>query len=104
MTLLSLLFTLGCATNYQFTSIGVQVDYYTQSPDQKSDVLFVVDSSGSMAEEQQKLTTNFPYFFEYLVTQGVDYHIGVVSTDMDDENAKGKLREIDGYTYIDLNT
>src|SRR5262245_10491184 len=49
------------------------------------DILFVVDDSGSMKEEQDSLTTNFPRFIDRLSTlQGglPSVHIGVVSTDV----------------------
>jgi hypothetical protein len=49
------------------------------------DILFVVDNSGSMAEEQASLTANFPVFTNVLETiEGglPNVHIGVVSTDV----------------------
>jgi hypothetical protein len=49
------------------------------------DILFVVDDSGSMKEEQDSLQTNFPRFIDRLSTlQGglPSVHIGVVSTDV----------------------
>lgn len=47
------------------------------------DILFVVDDSGSMIEEQASLTNNFPAFINVLNTiEGglPDVHIGVIST------------------------
>lgn len=49
------------------------------------DLLFVVDNSGSMKEEQAGLATNFPKFIQVLqqVQGGLpDVHIGVVSSNM----------------------
>jgi hypothetical protein len=51
----------------------------------KLDVVFVVDNSGSMTEEQQKLVDNFPLFIQQLeqLPGGMpDLHIGVVSSDV----------------------
>jgi hypothetical protein len=51
----------------------------------KVDILFVVDNSNSMAEEQANLIRNFPEFIEVLNTiEGglPDVHIGVISTDV----------------------
>lgn len=51
---------------------------------QKVDLLFVVDSSGSMADEQINLVNAFPGFIEAMRTTLADtdgYHIGVVTTD-----------------------
>jgi hypothetical protein len=44
------------------------------------DVLFVVDNSGSMAEEQQNLIANFPQFIAVLDQSGLDYRVGVTTT------------------------
>lgn len=49
----------------------------------KMDVLFVVDNSGSMAQEQANLATNFPMFIQVLNDSGLDYRVGVTSTGRD---------------------
>ena len=51
----------------------------------KMDILFVVDDSGSMAEEQQNLATNFPMFAQVLAQYQVDgvpldYRVGITTT------------------------
>lgn len=56
------------------------------------DVLFVVDNSGSMADEQANLIASVPGFIDGITQRlGVhtDYHVGVVSTDEADFNAAG---------------
>lgn len=45
-----------------------------------ADILFVVDNSGSMADEQENLARNFDAFIEQIAGAG-DYQIGVVTTD-----------------------
>ncbi|HVO31005.1 MAG TPA: hypothetical protein VMV18_09725, partial [bacterium] len=45
------------------------------------DVLWVVDDSGSMADEQQKLATNFESFIHYFVDLHLDFHMGITTTD-----------------------
>jgi hypothetical protein len=45
------------------------------------DVLFVMDNSGSMAEEQQSVVDSFSTFLEGFTAERIDYHIGIVSTD-----------------------
>jgi hypothetical protein len=65
------------------------------------DVLWVIDNSCSMQEEQTALTGNFDNFVRYFVGSGLDYHIGVVSTDQDDINHNGKLQEYGGHRWID---
>lgn len=51
----------------------------------KMDIVFVVDDSGSMAEEQQNLATNFPMFAQLLSQYQVDgmpldFRIGLTTT------------------------
>lgn len=47
------------------------------------DVLFVIDNSGSMAEEQANLAQNFPQFVSVLDASGLDYRVGVTTTGRD---------------------
>jgi hypothetical protein len=60
------------------------------------DILFVIDNSGSMQEEQDNLATNFPLFIEvldaYQNPQGdsLDYRVAVTTTDTLGANA-GRL-------------
>ena len=56
------------------------------------DILFVIDDSGSMADKQMNLATNFPNFISVLNTiEGglPDVHIGVVSSDMGTKGLDG---------------
>lgn len=65
------------------------------------DVLWVIDDSCSMEDDQASLTAAFPSFMNYFIDIGLDYHIGVVSTDMSAEDGQGKLQEAEGYKWID---
>ena len=60
---------------------------YTPSPDarkcEKIDVLFVIDNSGSMGQEQANLAANFPMFIQVLNESGLDYRVGVTTTGRD---------------------
>ena len=49
--------------------------------EKKVDVLFVMDDSGSMAEEQKNVVDSFDTFLQGFVDMNVDYHIGLVTTD-----------------------
>ena len=81
----------------------VQQDRIVQVTTPSVDVLWVVDNSCSMYEEQTSLTNNFDAFIEYFIDSGLDWHVGVVSTDMDDTSHRGKLRTANGVRYIDEN-
>ena len=45
------------------------------------DILFVVDNSGSMSNDQTNLSVNFSSFINFALTLNVDYHIGITTTD-----------------------
>jgi len=51
----------------------------------KIDVLFVIDNSGSMDQEQQNLIANFPQFISVLDASGLDYRVGVTTSGRDYE-------------------
>ena len=57
-----------------------QTDHFAQQGLAKVDVLFVIDNSGSMMEEQASLAQNFAAFLSGAQQQPVDYHIGVTTT------------------------
>lgn len=62
---------------------GESAQFREINPIRKVDILFIVDNSGSMSEEQQNLATNFPVFMQELgMIQGGDFHIASVSTDL----------------------
>lgn len=52
------------------------------APQNKVDVLLIVDNSGSMGEEQAKLAQNFSAFVGVLEDNGADYRIAVTTTDV----------------------
>jgi len=70
------------------------------------DVLWIIDDSCSMTEEQNALAANFASFVDYFVGSGLDYHIGVVSTDWDNIGGanRGKLQVSGGQRWIDETT
>ena len=63
----------------------VAVDEWIQTGNRTVDVLWMIDSSCSMAFEQQALGANFGTFLEIVDGLGLDYRIGVVTSDMDDD-------------------
>lgn len=63
-------------------------DEFTQITGQDVDVLFVVDNSGSMGDEQQNLASNFQSFIAGAATWQNDYHIGVTTTDLEGDNGR----------------
>lgn len=81
-----------------------QVDVLVQAGTPEVDVLWVVDNSCSMEEEQEGIASNFPVFLDYFEQSGLDWHIGVISTDMGDPLHEGKLQSHVGYRWVDQDT
>ncbi|MEW5742565.1 MAG: vWA domain-containing protein, partial [Myxococcota bacterium] len=55
------------------------------------DVLFVIDDSCSMENDQRALAENFNAFFDAFRQKNVDFHLGAVTTDMNDPLRSGRL-------------
>ena len=64
-----------------------QVDEFVQGSGQEVDVLFVVDNSGSMAEEQDNLARNFSDFIRGADEFQNDFQLGVVTTEAQGDQA-----------------
>jgi hypothetical protein len=92
------------SANPQDVETPIQIDRVVQTTIPSMDVLFVVDNSCSMSEEQASLGTNFPAMLNWFLGSGLDYHIGVVSTDMFDPLESGRLRVAQGASWIDETT
>jgi len=62
------------------------VDEFIQAEGQQVDVLFVVDNSGSMGDDQENLARNFGSFVQggdlLSPDNNVDFHIGVITTEL----------------------
>lgn len=54
-----------------------------------ADILFVVDNSGSMREEQENLAANFRAFINALAGSGGDYRLAIITTDATGQNQCG---------------
>ena len=65
-----------------------QIDRFEQAAEPMVDVLWVVDDSGSMSEEQNNLASNFGEFIRYVTQElNVDFHIAVTTTLADGDMA-----------------
>ena len=86
------LFTLGCRDREIEIYPTTTTDTFQQPALRKVDILLVVDNSGSMKEEQDKLARNFEAFIQSFAVSAIDYHIGVVTTDLDNQTEAGHLQ------------
>jgi len=82
------------------TGAGVGGDWVTETFIQEgnydTDILWVIDNSCSMIEEQTTLADDFISFYDIVETAGVDYHIAAVTTD--NEDFLGNTKVIDSTT------
>lgn len=58
----------------------------------KVDILWMIDSSGSMRDEQAELALRFADFITALIEIGADFQIAVVTTDIADRNQRGRMQ------------
>ena len=70
------------------------------------DILWVIDDSCSMSEEQTALRDNYPVFMDFFLGSGLDYHIGVTSADtnLSFGGLDGTLVSADGVRWLDPST
>ncbi len=86
------------------TTNSNQIDRFEQLRDNKVDILWVVDDSGSMSEEQTQLANNFNAFISFADTLGVDYQVGVITTEVNDASTSGIMWACNGFNTIIRNT
>ena len=72
---------LECNLSGEGVAYSDHVDSFTGSSGSELDVLFVVDNSCSMEPQQEALASMSQLFLTYLIEEGADFHIGVVTTD-----------------------
>lgn len=77
----------GCANEHDYQRMDWEDAFYQAGTDMV-DILWVIDDSNSMANEQMKVAQGFTQFIFAMGTaeDEVDFHLGVVTTDMDEEN------------------
>jgi hypothetical protein len=67
------------------------------------DILWVVDNSGSMADEIQRVKDEFDSFLGDFIDLGLDFHMGVTTTDMVNPAESGRLQGSPSYIDSDTN-
>lgn len=70
---------------------STQVDLYRQA-DGVVDILWIVDTTGSMANQRRSLADNFDRFIQTLVRLNTRFQIGVTTGDLSREGERGALR------------
>lgn len=57
----------------------------------KLDIVWIIDDSGSMADEQTALGTNFSAFINDFITKDVDFKMAITTTDTSSSTRKGRM-------------
>ena len=68
-----------------------ETEVIEQGTQYSADILFVVDDSGSMGNDQTKLASSFTTFINWLIGHTISFQIGVTTTDMSSGGAQGEL-------------
>jgi hypothetical protein len=68
-----------------------EIFHQAASQTKKLDIVWIIDNSGSMADEQQALGTNFSAFIDEFITKDVDFKMGITTTDASSSTLKGKM-------------
>lgn len=72
----------GCP-DYNVARIPSGDSYVQGGPERPVDILWVIDDSATMTEEQDALVANFQDYADVLYQTSVDYQIGVITTDVE---------------------
>ena len=80
----------GCSSEQQVAR-QTATDTYEQAPTDQVDILWVVDDSVSMADEQAGIAAGFDAFVETMTTTELDFRLGVVTTDMVSSDRRGRM-------------
>jgi hypothetical protein len=64
-------------------------DEFTQTRPRATDILWVIDTSCSMQDEQEALADNFPAFISFFIDRELPFRMGVTSTNIDEDETTG---------------
>lgn len=84
------LFAFACKSDTDFKR-EIQSDVFLQQPTNMVDILWVVDNSNSMKDEQAEIAAKFAQFIGNIEDANADFHLGIISTDLEDPDQNGKL-------------
>lgn len=67
-------------------------EVFFQKPEKAVDVLWVIDNSGSMSEEQKIIANNIDEFLNAFAPLDIEYHMGLITTDTTQPSQSGRLQ------------
>jgi hypothetical protein len=97
ITILALLLSAGCNPHavepFTETLHSERSETTTFAPP-RLDILWVIDNSGSMCEEQQSLRTYFEPFIQHLAGAHIDFQLAIITTDMTQPTQSGRFQNL----------
>lgn len=94
------------STTFSLLSSGASFQQATATVNNKIDILWVVDNSGSMGPLQQNLINNYSSFMNHFLTKGYDFQMAVTTSDAylataqyNDDPVMAKFRDGAGTTH-----
>lgn len=68
-----------------------EVFHQAASQTKKLDIVWIIDNSNSMSDEQSALGTNFSAFINEFITKDVDFKMAITTTDTSSSSKKGQM-------------
>lgn len=68
-----------------------EIFHQSASETKKLDIMWIIDNSGSMSDEQSDLGTNFSAFIDDFITKDVDFKMAITTTDTSSSTKKGQM-------------
>jgi hypothetical protein len=68
-------------------NVITKTETFQQAPSNEVDILWIIDNSVSMVQEQTAVANGGTQFISHLEETGMDFHLGVITSDMDLTNA-----------------
>ncbi|MCT4641727.1 MAG: hypothetical protein N4A33_05465 [Bacteriovoracaceae bacterium] len=81
-------------TNTGSTLTTIEEQFVQSQSNNKIDILWVVDNSGSMGAEQALLAQNFDSFIQDFVTKNIDFKMAITTTDAGGVPVTGSLSKL----------
>jgi len=78
----------------------IRTETFTQQEPSTADVLWVVDTSCSMADEQEALAENFPAFLTLFLERSLAFNMAVTSTNIWEDESEGLDGQMNGDPYV----
>lgn len=91
LTVAPLALAMACNPEQNISRV-IQSDVFLQEPTNEVDILWIVDNSNSMEDEQEAIANKFEDFINNIEEANADFHLGVVSTDLENPDQNGKLQ------------